>query len=758
MLSSTKHSTLPLEPRAASPTKPRLATQLKTSGGFLLGASAVRVAIARHNMSLRVVSRDEAVKLRERTDPVDQHTLDAAAAVLEEIKRSGLTAITKYAVKFGDLRSESDSLFIEKPDLERSFLALPREQQELLNRVACRIRTFARAQRESIKEFDLNLNMGSGAFACQKIAPLERAGCYAPGGRFPLPSSVLMTAITAVEAGVEQVIVASPNPSEIVKAAAFVAGAHRLLRIGGIQAIGALAYGCPEMDLLGADVIVGPGNRWVTAAKQLVNGRIAIDMLAGPSELLVIADESADPATVAADLLAQAEHDVVALPILATTSSKLLDQVQNEIRIQIDSLKTKATASESVKNGFAVVFSSIDECIAFANQMAPEHLELLTREPELHEKKCLHYGGLFVGSGAAEVFGDYGIGPNHTLPTSGTARSFGGLSVFNFLRIRTSLRISGEASLNSPQYLQAAKDAVDLAYLEGLEGHANAAALRINSKEVGLQDRSSEKSDVGVQNFIRKDFYGMGKYSPVKPPKVWAEELGIPVEQISKLDANENLYNLPSQVVEAYKNAIDSLHLYPDPYSSELASEISKHHSVPRECIVAGAGSDELIDLLIRVTSDFPICISSPTFGMYKFLADVNSRPVVDVPRIYGSFAVDVEGIIRAIDFGAKLVFIASPNNPSGDLLSNDQVARLCERDALVVIDEAYADFASWSALDLFRSKQFSNLIVSRCILCPDFSDSENIQQMGWFGRASCWLWDHERESCPSSYAHQAAV
>jgi phosphoribosyl-ATP pyrophosphohydrolase/phosphoribosyl-AMP cyclohydrolase/histidinol dehydrogenase len=255
----------------------------------------------------------------------------------------------------------------------------------------------------------------------------------------------------------------------VTLAAAHVANADALLCVGGAHAIAALAFGAGPVPA--CDVIVGPGNRWVTAAKQLVSGQVGIDMLAGPSELVVLADDSADPETVAADLLAQAEHDPDALPILVTTSDPLIDHVNEALRAQLAVLPTAETATAAVSEGFAVLCATLDEAVDVCDALAPEHLEVMTQDAEALQLRLRHYGGLFVGHGAAEVLGDYGAGPNHVLPTGGTARQTGGLSVFTFLRVRTWLRMHAPAEL--------ARDAAALARLEGLEGHARSAERRL---------------------------------------------------------------------------------------------------------------------------------------------------------------------------------------------------------------------------------------------------------------------------------------
>jgi histidinol dehydrogenase len=312
------------------------------------------------------------------------------------------------------------------------------------------------------------------------------AGCYAPGGRYPLPSSVLMTVVTARAAGCPTVVLASPKPAPITLAAAHVAGADVFLRVGGAQAIATMAFGLELPDhetgtenkprkVPSCDVICGPGNMWVTAAKSIVSGKCGIDMLAGPSEVLVICDDSADAAIVAADLIAQAEHDVVARAILLSTCDKLIEDIDAEVEKQVHALPepNRSTALAALKQSFAVKCKDIDECIQISDDIAPEHLEVQTRNSNEDAFRCTNYGGLFIGVGAAEVLGDYGAGPNHTLPTGGTGRYTGGLSVFNFLRIRTWMRVD-----DNEKSQVMVDDSVIMARLEGLEGHARAAEQR----------------------------------------------------------------------------------------------------------------------------------------------------------------------------------------------------------------------------------------------------------------------------------------
>jgi phosphoribosyl-ATP pyrophosphohydrolase/phosphoribosyl-AMP cyclohydrolase/histidinol dehydrogenase len=402
-----------------------------------------------------------------RREPVDAKTLAAAAAIVERVREEGDAGLRVFAEQFGDIEAGAP-MILERAALDAALERIASEDREMLERTADRIREFANAQRASLTDMTMQI---PGGEAGHTVAPVDVAGCYAPGGRFPLPSSVLMTAITARAAGCPDVFLASPKPTDITLAAAAIADADAMLVVGGAQAIAAMAYGTESVPA--CDAIVGPGNRWVTAAKQLVAGIVRIDMLAGPSELVVLADEEADATTVAADLLAQAEHDPDALPILVTPSPSLIESVERELAAQLEMLPTRETAEAAMRNGYAVLVDSLGEGASVCNLLAPEHLEVLTRNANSLSSNLRHYGGLFIGEGAAEVLGDYGAGPNHTLPTGGTARSFAGLSVFNFLRVRTWMRID---ALEEAQVL--VRDAISLAKHEGLEAHARSASRR----------------------------------------------------------------------------------------------------------------------------------------------------------------------------------------------------------------------------------------------------------------------------------------
>ena len=416
---------------------------------------------------LRRITPSEVAERRSRA--VDESTLASAAIIVNDVRERGMTALVEHARRLGDLAPDQP-LVLGRSDLEASLREIPSRTRSLLESTAERIRSFAEAQRACLVALDVPV---PGGRAGHTIEPVERAGCYAPGGRFPLPSSVLMTASSARTAGVRRVWVASPRPTPETRAAAAIAGADALLTVGGAQAIAALAYGAGPVPP--CDVVVGPGNRWVTAAKKLVSGDTAIDFLAGPSELVVVADDEADPECAAADLLAQAEHDPDALPVLIALSSGFVDAVERAQAKQLEDLPTSGTAKSALAGGFAVIATSLDSAFELCDRLAPEHLELFVADPVSAASRLHHYGALFLGPRSAEVLADYGVGPNHVLPTGGAARSSGGLSVFHFLRVRTWLRMDGDPG----ERARMASDAEAFARLEGLEAHARAAARRM---------------------------------------------------------------------------------------------------------------------------------------------------------------------------------------------------------------------------------------------------------------------------------------
>jgi histidinol dehydrogenase len=398
---------------------------------------------------------------------------DSVKTIIEEVKRNGDAAVIKYTAQFDGVRLEQFA--ISDAEVKNAYQQLEREDIEAIELAAENIQRFAIKQKEPMTDFEYEIQ--SGVIAGQKVIPIERVGVYAPGGSYPLPSTVLMGAIPARVAGVGEIIVCSPprhngtiHPAILV--AADICHVNEIYKIGGVQAIAAMAYGTESIRRV--DKIVGPGNKYVTMAKKMVYGAVGIDFIAGPTELLIIADEHADPEFIAADLLGQAEHDVDAVPILVTTSLQLAHAVNQALQRQLASLPTAEIAQQSLdKNGSIILVETLADAVAIANQKAPEHLELQIQNPDMYVAQLRNYGSLFIGPGSAEALGDYSSGLNHTLPTNHAARYTGGLSVKDFLKFQTTLRVTEEglSSIGST--------AVKLGMMEGLQGHARSVEIRM---------------------------------------------------------------------------------------------------------------------------------------------------------------------------------------------------------------------------------------------------------------------------------------
>lgn len=396
--------------------------------------------------------------------PPSPEVMDGARAILAELQAGGEPALRRLAGEYDGLPADAP-LVLGPADLRAARALLEPSHVALLERTAGRIEAFARAQRAALRDVDVPV---PGGRAGHTVVPVDAAGCYAPAGRHPLPSSVLMTAVTARVAGVGAVMVATPSRDPLMLAAAQVAGADGVLCAGGAQAIGALALGIAAPA---CDVVVGPGNAWVTAAKLLLADRVRTDGAAGPSELVVVADAACDADLVAADLLAQAEHDPDARVALLTWDEGVIEAVEAALAQRLPALPTAAVARASLDRAVAVRARDAHEAADLCDRLAPEHLQWSAREEP--PRPLRRHGGLFLGRGAAEVLGDYGFGPNHVLPTGGQARSRGGLSVLDFLAVRTWLRCDAPEEARD-----AVADAEALARLEGLAGHALAAAAR----------------------------------------------------------------------------------------------------------------------------------------------------------------------------------------------------------------------------------------------------------------------------------------
>lgn len=410
-------------------------------------------------------------KLRRGSTLSDPALESSVKKILEDVRKNGDRALFKYTKRFDRLALTGKTVRVSRSEFRKARSAVPKDLLDDLALAGKRIRDFHGLKLPSGNTFRDTLGNELGWV----IRPIERAGLYVPGGKAAYPSTVLMTAIPAKVAGVKELALVTPCPggevNPAVLAAAEIAGVDAVYKIGGAQAVAALAYGTESVPKV--DKIVGPGNIYVTIAKKLVFGEVDIDMIAGPSEVLIIADGSAPAGWVAADLLAQAEHDEMAVPAVVTDSASYAREVSNEVSLQLSRLERKAIAGESVrKQGRIFVTRNMEQAVDLANAFAPEHLELCVAEPNSLLKKINNAGAIFLGSMSTEAFGDYIAGPSHVLPTGGAARFSSPLSVYDFLRMPSVISVSRRG------FDTLSESVMNLAYSEGLEAHALSVGVR----------------------------------------------------------------------------------------------------------------------------------------------------------------------------------------------------------------------------------------------------------------------------------------
>ncbi|HBF13478.1 MAG TPA: histidinol dehydrogenase, partial [Deltaproteobacteria bacterium] len=391
-------------------------------------------------------------------------------AILDDIKRMGDQALFKYTEKFDAFAVNTKNVEVTSKEISVASKKIPARDLQILKSVAKRIEDFAKQHLNQSWQTSKD-----GATLGVRYTPLERVGIYVPGGKAAYPSSVLMTAILARVAGVSEIIMCNPWPrgesNFAVLAAAKIAGVSKIFKVGGAQAIAAMAYGTKSIPKV--DKIVGPGNVYVTCAKKFVYGDVDIDMLAGPSEVCVLADGSVSAAYIAADLLAQAEHDQMACPLLVTTDSNYASRVDGEVRMQLARLSRKDIAGVSIqKRALIVLVRNMDEAIDLVNEIAPEHLELVVKNPESFVDRIKHAGAIFLGEHTPETMGDYIAGPSHVLPTSGSAR------YFSVLQANAFLKATSIVSLTKQAFQKLGPDASRFAEMESLTAHAAAINVR----------------------------------------------------------------------------------------------------------------------------------------------------------------------------------------------------------------------------------------------------------------------------------------
>ncbi len=607
------------------------------------------------------------------------------SAMLDDLKNRNWDAVRDYTQRF-DGYDPLPAAVPEEWFSEAEDLVSPR-LKEAIALAAANIRIFHEAQRRA----EIRVQVREGIECYQRWFPIERVGLYVPGGTAPLISTVLMLALPAAIAGCEEVVMCTPANREgrvdpAILYAARYCGVKRIFRLGGVQAIAAMAYGLGEVPSVYK--IFGPGNSWVTMAKQLVTrDGVAIDLPAGPSEVAVMADDSCNPAWVAADLLSQAEHGSDSQSILVTDSIGVAGSVAEELEKQVAALPRKEVAIESLKNSCLVVLADTDEMVTMINQYAPEHLIITTRDYRQLAGRIRNAGSVFLGHLTPESSGDYASGTNHTLPTSGYAKAYSGLSLDAFMKSITFQELDQRG-------LSSIGDAViTMARAEGLEGHARAAELRMTMQRDPDGVEIFHRSAVMVKSLVRKNILNLKPYSSARDEYAGRSAL--------YLDANEN----PNET---------GLNRYPDPRQRELAEKIAGFKGVGVENLFLGNGSDEAIDLLFRIFCEprrDRMLTLAPTYGMYSVCARIQDVEV-DELLLNPDFSLNPDALLEAVRWNTRLVFICSPNNPTGKVLPLEVIRYLAERiNAILVIDEAYIDFSGGpSSLELLAV--LPNLVV----------------------------------------------
>ncbi len=640
------------------------------------------------------------------------------AEIIADVRKRGDAALLELTARFDGVRAASVAeLEIGADELLAAFEAITPAQRSALQAAAERVRDYHQRQLDASSR-SWHYSDSDGTRLGQKVTPLDRVGIYVPGGKAAYPSSVLMNAIPAHVAGVPEIIMVVPTPARrdgssndtkgernaLVLAAAHVAGAHRVFTLGGAQAVAALAYGTATVPRV--DKITGPGNAYVASAKRRVFGQVGIDMIAGPSEILVLADGSTPPDWVAMDLFSQAEHDELAQSILLCPDADYITRVHEAIDRLLPGMPRRGVIRASLEGRGALIHTrSMEEACAISNRIAPEHLEVSSREPGRWEPLLRHAGAIFLGAYTSESLGDYCAGPNHVLPTSGTARFSSPLGVYDFVK-RSSLIEVSEAGAQVLGPI-----AAELAYGEGLQAHARAAELRLAPAGAATAQRATGPLADRFQRTLRQDVQSMHAYA-IQPSAGFV-----------KLDAMENPFALPPELQRELGERLGrvAINRYPSACVAELVAALTRFVDLPTgHKLIVGNGSDELIDIL-SVACDVPgatVLAPLPGFVMYEMSAKLRGLNFVGVP-LTADFELDEAAMLAAIEtHRPAITYIAYPNNPTANLFDDAVIERIVAaigcQNGLVVFDEAYQPFSSRTWLP--RLGQHDHVLVLRTL------------------------------------------
>jgi histidinol dehydrogenase len=666
--------------------------------------------------ALGALSRTDEARLLDRGRAADPAVERAVAAIVADVRARGDDALRDLARRFDGVAL--DALEVPRAACDAALEALDPAVRAALEEAAASIAAFHRAQLPPPLEVEVTPGVRLG----RRAEPLRRVGVYAPGGRAAYPSSVLMGVVPAKVAGVGEVVVCSPPgagglPPQAVLAACALAGADRVFALGGAGAVAALALGTDSVPRV--DKIVGPGNAYVTEAKRQLTGAVAIDCPAGPSEVLVVADGTADPELAALELIAQAEHDPDAAAVLVAIGDDVATAVEAALaRLVPAQPRREIVEAALAASGAIIVARTLDEALDFAARYAPEHLLLLVDDPRAALDRVSAAGTVFLGPGSSVAFGDYMTGANHVLPTAGLARAYSGLSVLDFVRFVTYQEVSPAAAA------RLAGPTATLADAEGLPGHAAAARARAGARAVegaqaaaalaGMAPESRPASAGGTPSTrsaaaapltalpLRAAYRDVELYDPGRRP--------VDVD----LSDNTNLFGPhPAAARALAAMRPEQVTRYPSVFADALKAELAALHGVAPENVVTGCGSDDVIDSAFRAFCEPGDVVAHPvpTFGMVPLFARMNAARPVGVP--FGpNFSLDPDAILAT---RARMTYLCAPNNPTGTRLDAASIERVAAGTAgIVLVDEAYADFAGESLID--RAVASERIVVLRTL------------------------------------------
>ena len=603
--------------------------------------------------------------------------------ILTQVKENGDAALKSFSEQFDKVSLKNLQVSVE--DFAAAENELSEDLKKAIQTAYTNIEKFHASQISISKKIETM----QGVTCWQKSVGIEKVGLYIPGGTAPLFSTILMLGIPAKVASCKEVVICTPPQKDgtihpAMLYAARLAGIEKVFKVGGAQAIGAMTYGTETVPKVYK--IFGPGNQFVTCAKQLVSQQgVAIDMPAGPSEVLVVADDFANPSFVAADLLSQAEHGEDSQVVLVASSDVIVNNVLEEIQKQLVGLPRQTLATKALENSSSIILQSKNDQLNLINEYAPEHLIIATKDADEFAEKIINAGSVFIGNYTPESVGDYASGTNHTLPTNGFAKAYSGVNLDAFVKKITFQKLTEEGLQNIGATVELMADA------EELQAHKNAITLRL--KEIQKNGISFFTKNKNIQNFVRPNILKMTAYSSARSEFKGQAEVF--------LDANENPFN-------------NDFNRYPDPLQKALKEKISQWRNIPSNQIFLGNGSDEAIDILIRIfcePSKDSILTLPPTYGMYKVSA-ATSDIKINTVSLDDNFQPEIEKILNATSPTDKILFLCSPNNPTGNNFDLEKMEALIKRfNGIVVVDEAYIDFSQQETCISLLEK-FNNLVI----------------------------------------------